>query len=140
MHDGKKVDAVAAPTKQGFLFVFDRVTGKPLWPIVERAVPASDVPGESAWPTQPFPTKPAPFTKQGFTIDDVIDYTPAIKAAALAELAKYRIGPIYTPPSLQGTVVMPGAIGGSGWGGAAVDPDIDVNAVVHQQHRTRRRP
>ena len=123
MHDGKKVDAVAAPTKQGFLFVFDRVTGKPLWPIAERAVPASDVPGEVAWPTQPFPSKPAPFTKQGFTIDDVIDYTPAIKAAALAELAKYRIGPMYTPPSLQGTVVMPGAIGGSGWGGAAVDPE-----------------
>ena len=122
MHDGRKVDAVAAPTKQGFLFVFDRTNGKPLWPIVERAVPASDVPGEVAWPTQPFPTKPAAFTKQGFTVNDVIDYTPAVKAAALAELAKYKLGPMYTPPSLQGTVVMPGAIGGSGWGGAAVDP------------------
>ena len=123
MHDGKRVDAVAAPTKQGMLFVFDRVTGAPLWPIVERAVPTSDVPGEEAWPTQPFPTKPAPYAKQGFSLDDVIDFTPAVKAAALAEIAKYRVGPMYTTPSLQGSVSMPGAIGGSGWGGAAVDPE-----------------
>ncbi len=122
-HQGRRVDAVAVPTKQGFLFVFDRVTGKPLWPIEERAVPASDVPGEAAWPTQPFPTRPAPFTRQGFTADDIIDFTPAVRAAALAELSKYKIGPLYTPPTLQGTVVMPGAIGGSGWGGAAVDPE-----------------
>ena len=117
------LDAVAVPTKQGFLFVFDRVTGKPLWPIEERAVPPSEVPGEAAWPTQPFPTKPAPFTRQGFAVDDVIDFTPALKAAALAELSRYTIGPLYTPPSVQGTVVNPGAIGGSGWGGAAVDPE-----------------
>jgi quinoprotein glucose dehydrogenase len=123
MHDGKRVDAVAAPTKQGMLFVFDRVTGKPFWPIEERAVPTSDVPGEEAWPTQPFPTKPAPYAKQGFTLDDVIDFTPAVKAAALAEISKYRIGPMYTAPSLGGSVSMPGAIGGSGWGGAAVDPE-----------------
>ncbi|HVT39660.1 MAG TPA: pyrroloquinoline quinone-dependent dehydrogenase [Gemmatimonadaceae bacterium] len=123
MHDGKRVDAVAAPTKQGMLFVFDRVTGKPLWPIEERAVTRSDVPGEEAWPTQPFPTRPAPYARQGFTLDDVIDFTPAVKAAALAEITKYRIGPMYTPPSLDGTVSMPGAIGGSGWGGAAVDPE-----------------
>ena len=122
-HDGRRVDVVAVPTKQGFLFVFDRVTGKSLWPIEERKTLASDVPGEQAWPTQPFPTKPLPFTQQGFTASDVIDFTPAVKAAALIELAKYRIGPLYTPPSLQGTVVMPGAIGGSGWGGAAVDPE-----------------
>ena len=123
MHDGNKVDVVAAPTKQGMLFVFDRVSGTPLWPIVERPVPASDVPGEEAWPTQPFPTKPAPYAKQGFSLDDVIDFTPAVKAAALAEIAKYRIGPMYTAPSLQGSVSMPGAIGGSGWGGASVDPE-----------------
>jgi quinoprotein glucose dehydrogenase len=122
-HDGKKVDIVVAPTKQGFLFVFDRVTGKPLWPIEERPVPQSDVPGEATWPTQPFPTKPAPFAKQGFSLDDLVDFTPAVKEAALAEIAKYRVGPLFTPPSLQGTVVMPGAIGGSGWGGAAVDPE-----------------
>ncbi len=122
-HNGKRIDAVTVPTKQGFLFVFDRVTGKPLWPIEERAVPASSIPGEAAWPTQPFPTKPAPFVRQGFTTDDVIDFTPALKAAALEELSKYTIGPLFTPPSLKGTVVNPGAIGGSGWGGAAVDPE-----------------
>ncbi len=121
-HDGKKVDIVVAPTKQGFLFVFDRVTGKPLWPIEERPVPQSNVPGEATSPTQPFPTKPAPFSKQGFSLDDVIDFTPEVKAAALAEISRYRTGPLFAPPSLQGTVVMPGAIGGSGWGGAAVDP------------------
>jgi quinoprotein glucose dehydrogenase len=122
-HDGRRVDIVVAPTKQGFLFVFDRVTGKPLWPIEERAVPQSDVPGEATSPTQPFPTKPAPFSKQGFSLDDLVDFTPAVKQAALAEIAKYRVGPLFTPPSLQGSVVMPGAIGGSGWGGAAVDPE-----------------
>ncbi len=122
-HDGRRVDAVAVPTKQGFLFVFDRVTGKPLWPIEERPVPKSDVPGEESSPTQPFPTKPAPYAQQGLTAADVIDFTPAIKAAALAELAHYRTGPLYTPPSLEGSAVMPGAIGGSGWGGASVDPE-----------------
>jgi quinoprotein glucose dehydrogenase len=123
MHNGTRVDAVAAPTKQGMLFVFDRVTGTPLWPIEERAVSKSDVPGEEPWPTQPFPTRPAPYAKQGFTLDDVIDFTPAVKAAALAEISKYRIGPMYTTPSLEGSVSMPGAIGGSGWGGGAVDPE-----------------
>ena len=86
-------------------------------------MPQSDVPGEATSPTQPYPTKPAPFSKQGFSLDDVIDFTPEVKAAALAEIAGYRTGPLFTPPSLQGTVVMPGAIGGSGWGGAAVDPE-----------------
>ena len=123
MHAGKKVDVVAAPTKQGMLFVFNRVTGEPIWPIVERPVLQSDVPGEETWPTQPFPTKPAPYAKQGFTLDDVVDFTPGVKAAALAEISRYRVGPMYLPPSLQGSVSMPGAIGGSGWGGAAVDPE-----------------
>jgi quinoprotein glucose dehydrogenase len=90
-HEGRRVDVVVVATKQGFLFVFDRVTGRPLWPIEERRVPASDVPGEEAWTTQPFPTKPAPFTRQGFTRDDVIDFTPAVKAAALEEIAKYPL-------------------------------------------------
>ena len=123
MHDNLPVDAVAVPTKQGFLFVFDRVTGKPLWPIEERPVAASNVAGEQAWPTQPVPTKPAPYAKQGFSRDDVIDFTPEIKAKALAEISTYRVGPLYTPPSMEGTIVLPGAIGGSGWGGAAVDPE-----------------
>ena len=120
---GRRIDAVAVPTKQGLLFVFDRVTGTPIWPIEERRVPASDVPGEEAWPTQPYPTRPAPYARQGFTVDDVADFTPAIRSAALAELTKYKLGPLYTPPSMQGTAVLPGVIGGSGWGGGAVDPE-----------------
>jgi len=121
-HQGRRRDVVVLPTKQGFLFVFDRVTGAPLWPIEERPVPPSDVPGERAARTQPFPTRPAPYARQGFSVDDVIDFTPAVKSAALAEIAKYRIGPLYEPPTLAGTVSMPGTIGGSGWGGAAIDP------------------
>lgn len=121
-HDGVRKDIVVVPSKQGMLFAFERTTGAPLWPIEERAVPASDVPGEAAWPTQPFPTKPAPFTQQGLTADDLMNFTPALRAAALAEVAPYRLGSIYGPPSLQGTVAMPGVIGGAGWGGAAVDP------------------
>lgn len=121
-HEGRRVDVVAVPTKQGFLFVFDRVSGKPLWPIDEKPVPHSDIPGEEAWPTQPVPSKPAAYAQQGFAAADVIDFTPEIKKAALAELARYRSGPMYTPPSLEGSVAMPGSIGGSGWGGASVDP------------------
>ena len=121
-HEGRRTDIVVAPTKQGFLFAFERTTGRPLWPIEERAVPASDVPGERAWPTQPFPTRPAPFSLQGFSRDDVMNFTPALRVAALEEIANYRAGPMYTPPSLEGTIAMPGVIGGAGWGGAAVDP------------------
>lgn len=117
------VDAVLVPTKQGFIFAFDRVTGAPLWPIGERPVPASDVPGESAWPTQPFPSRPAPVSPQGFTLDDLVDFTPAIREAARAEVARYRLGPLYTPPSMEGTVTLPGSIGGVGWGGGAFDPE-----------------
>lgn len=121
-HGGLRKDIVVVPTKQGMLFAFERETGTPLWPIEERAVPASDVPGERAWPTQPFPTKPAPFARQGFTAADLIDFTPALEAAARAEIAPYRQGPMYTPPSVQGTLALPGVIGGANWGGAAVDP------------------
>ena len=121
--NGTPIDAVAVPTKMGYLFVFDRVTGKPVWPIEERPVPPSDVPGERAARTQPHPTRPAPFAKQGFGEADVIDFTPALRARALEILRPYRMGPMYTPPSLQGTVAMPGVIGGSGWGGGAFDPE-----------------
>jgi quinoprotein glucose dehydrogenase len=124
--DGRSVDIVAAPTKMGYLFVLDRVTGAPLWPIVERPVPASDVPGERAAATQPVPTKPAPFAKQGFTEEDVIDFTPELRRLALATIAPYRAGPMFTPPSMQGTIVMPGSIGGSGWGGGAFDPETGI--------------
>ncbi len=125
-HQGREVDVVVLPTKQGFLFVFDRLTGEPLWPIEERPVPASDVPGEVASATQPFPTRPAPYARQGFTLEDAIDLTPEIRDAALKELSRYQLGPMYTPPSLRGTVTMPGTIGGSGWGGAAVDPGTGI--------------
>ncbi len=119
----RRVDAVAVPTKQGFVFVFDRVTGQPIWPIEERPVPASDVPGEQAWPTQPFPTRPAPIARIGISEADAADFTPAIRAAALAELGKVKLGPLFTPPSMQGTATLPGSIGGAGWGGAMYDPE-----------------
>lgn len=120
---GQRVDIVAVPTKMGLLFVFDRVTGVPVWPIIERPVAASDVPGERASPTQPIPTLPAPFARQGFSRDDVVDFTPEIRQKALESISGYRVGPMFTPPSVQGTVTMPGAIGGSGWGGGAFDPE-----------------
>ena len=123
---GRTIDAVAVPTKMGYLFVFDRVTGTPVWPITERAVGASDVPGERASPTQPVPSLPAPFAKQGFTEADVVDFTPQIRARALDIVRQYRLGPMYTPPSVQGTIVMPGAIGGAGWGGGAFDPESGI--------------
>ena len=119
--DGKSIDAVVALTKQGFAFVFDRVSGRPVWPIEEKAVPASDVPREQAWPTQPFPSKPPAFTPQGITPEDAIDFTPELKAQAQAEMKKYRIGPLYTPPSVMGTIMNPGIIGGANWGGSAFD-------------------
>lgn len=119
--NGRKVDIVAQPTKQGFLFVFNRTTGRPIWPIEERPVPQSTVPGEESWPTQPFPTKPAPFSPQGLTIDDLIDFTPELRKAAMDVVAPYQMGPVYLPPSLQGAIARPGVIGGAGWGGVAID-------------------
>jgi quinoprotein glucose dehydrogenase len=123
---GKKIDVVAVPSKIGFLYVFDRVTGEPVWPIEEREVPPSDLPGERASRTQPFPTKPPPFAKQGFTDDDVIDFTPELKAAALKIIRPYRHGPLFMPPSLDGTITMPGVNGGANWGGASADPETGM--------------
>jgi len=120
--EGQAIDAVVQLTKQGFAFVFDRVTGTPVWPIEERPVPPSDIDGEHAWPTQPFPTRPPAISEQGVTLDDAFDLTPELKAAAEQELAKYRIGPLFTPPALRGTVQRPGLIGGANWGGGAFDP------------------
>ena len=116
-------DVVVAPAKTGWLYVLDRETGKPVWPIIERAVPASDAPGERASPTQPMPTRPAPFAKQGITEADLIDFTPELKRRALAIFRRYRSGPVFTPPSERGTIAMPGVIGGAGWGSTAFDPD-----------------
>ena len=122
-HDGRQIKAVAQATKQGLLFVFDRETGEPLWPIEERPVPASNVPGESSWPTQPFPTAPPPFARQSFTEDDINPYLPEADKARLREiLGSYRNEGLYTPPSLEGTIMMPGHNGGANWGSSAVDP------------------
>jgi quinoprotein glucose dehydrogenase len=120
---GRRIDAVVQLTKQGFAFVFDRVTGRPVWPIEERPVPQSDVPGEESSPTQPFPTRPEPFVEQGVSLDDAFDLTPELKAKAVEELQKFRLGPVYTPPSMHGTFMRPGVWGGANWGGAAFDPD-----------------
>ncbi len=121
--DGKTIDAVAQGTKQGFLFVFDRVSGKPVWPIVEKSVPLSDVPNEHASPTQPFPSKPPAISPQGVTPEIAFDLTPELKAEALEEMKKFRIGPLFTPPSFKGSLMLPGVLGGANWGGAAFDPE-----------------
>ena len=130
--NGRRIKAVAQVTKQGFLFTFDRVTGQPVWPIEERPVASSDVPGEQASRTQPFPTKPAPFEYQGVTVDDLVDFTPEIRAMAIAAIKNFRIGPLYSPPSVrvpggnQGTLGRPSQGGGANWSGAAVDPDTGM--------------
>jgi quinoprotein glucose dehydrogenase len=121
--DGRRIDAVLQISKQGFVYVFDRRTGEPVWPIEERPVPASTVPGEKASPTQPFPTKPPPFERQGFTDADVIDFTPEIQATARALVKPYELGPLFTPPSERGTIQLPGNGGGANWSGASFDPD-----------------
>ncbi|HLF10420.1 MAG TPA: pyrroloquinoline quinone-dependent dehydrogenase, partial [Gammaproteobacteria bacterium] len=122
-HDGLTIPAVAQPTKQGFLFVFNRITGQPLWPIEERPVPQSDAPGEKSWPTQPFPTVPPPFARQSFTENDINPYLSEEDQTKLREILRtYRNEGLYTPPSLQGAIMMPGHNGGANWGSSAVDP------------------
>jgi quinoprotein glucose dehydrogenase len=136
--DGRRVKAVVQVTKQAFAFVFDRTNGQPVWPIEERPVPASDTPGERTSPTQPFPTKPPPFDRQGVTVDDLIDFTLALRAEALTLIKQYRIGPLFTPPSIRGdgpdatkgTVQLPGSVGGADWQGAGFDPDTGMLYVV----------
>ncbi len=130
--DGETVKTVAQVTKQAFTYVFDRVTGEPVWPIEEKPVPASDVPGERASPTQPVPTKPPPFDRQGITVDDLIDLTPELRAQALEIFQEYRLGPLFTPSSIigvggtRGTLMLPSANGGANWQGAAVDPETGI--------------
>ena len=127
---GKKVDAVAQVTKSGHVFVFDRETGEPVFPLREVAAPMSDLQGESAWPTQPLPTKPAPFTRQLFTADDITDISPASHRQVLDRFVKLRPHAQFLPPSREGTIIFPGFDGGAEWGGAAADPDgvLYVNA------------
>ena len=140
MHNGKKVDVVAQAGKTGFLYVFDRDTGKPLWPIEERKVPQSNMPGEKASPTQPFPTAPPPFSRQKFTAADVNPWTLTLEeqAALKDRLAKARDEGLFTPPGMTDTVQMPGNNGGSNWGSTAANPNdgtvyvngIDVPAIL----------
>ena len=121
--DGKPIKAVAQVSKQGHIYVFDRVTGDPVWPIEERPVPQSTVPGEFLSPTQPFPTKPKPFDRQGITEDALIDFTPELRAAALKIVSPYDMGPLFTPPSRKGAAQLPSDGGAANWTGAAVDPE-----------------
>jgi len=121
--DGRRIKAVAQVTKQGFCYVFDRVTGKPVWPIVERPTPQSKLPGEKTSPTQPFPAKPPAFERQGVTTDDLNDFTPELRAEAIELLKQYEYGPLFTPPAKKLTIILPGYVGGANWNGAAVDPE-----------------
>jgi quinoprotein glucose dehydrogenase len=130
--DGKPIKAIAQPTKQNWIYVFDRVTGKPVWPIEERAVEKGDVPGEWYSPTQPFVTKPPAFDRQGVAIDDLIDFTPALRAEAVELVKQYRIGPLFTPPVVSvwggplATLMMPSSTGGPNWPGGALDPETNI--------------
>ena len=124
--NGKKIDAVAQTSKIGFLYVLDRITGESLFPIEERPVPASDVPGEQAWPTQPFPLKPTPYARQYMTAEDLSDFSPASHDSLLKIFNGLRYEGLFTPPSIKGSLNLPGTIGGSEWGGAAYDPATGV--------------
>ena len=129
MVDGKPVKMAAQPTKQGWFYVFDRATGKPVWPIEERPVPKGDAPGEWYSPTQPFVTKPPAYDRQGVTLDDLIDFTPELKAEGQKVASLYKIGPMFTPPVVskwegpRGTLWLPSSQGGMTWQGASLDPE-----------------
>jgi quinoprotein glucose dehydrogenase len=131
--DGRRIKALAQVSKQNFVYVLDRETGKPVWPIEERPVPQGDMPGEKYSPTQPFPTRPPPYDQQGVTIDDLIDFTPELRAEAIKIISQYRYGPLFTPPSLlddraggtKGTIHMPGTVSNV-WNGAAFDPETGI--------------
>lgn len=143
--DGQPIKAVAQAAKKGWVYVFDRVTGEPVWPIEERPVPQSDVPGERSSQTQPFPTKPPAFERQGLTVDDLIDFTPELRHEAEAILQRHRHGSIFEPPSLagnakdsmQGTLNLPSYIGGANWHGAAFDPETGILYVPSTTRVTR---
>ncbi len=130
--DGRPIKAVAQLSKQAFTYVFDRVTGKPVWPIEERPVPQSTVPGERMSPTQPFPTRPPPFDRQGLAEDDLIDFTPALRTSALEIVRDFVLGPLFTPPIVagengkEGVIQVPGIMGGANWPGGAFDPESGI--------------
>ena len=127
--DGREIKAVAQPTKQGWVYVFDRVTGEPVWPIEERPVPVGSVPGEWYSTTQPFPTKPPPFERQGFLLEELIDFTPELRAEALDFVSQYKTGPIFTPPIVRGENGLLGTLfvpNGANWPGGSYDPDTGI--------------
>ena len=142
--DGRSIRAITQVSKQGFVYTFDRVTGEPVWPIVERPVPqGTNLPGEVPSPTQPFPTRPDPFEYQGVTVDDLVDFTPEVRALAVEAVKGFTLGPLFTPPTrpvdggTRGTLMRPPDNGAAGWAGAAVDPETGMlyvpsrnNAVV----------
>src|SRR5258708_2302707 len=136
--NGKVVKAVAQPTKQAFLYVLNRENGEPIWPIEERPVPQGDVPGEWYAPKQPFPTKPPAFDNQGVSSDSLINFTPELHAEAEKLVSQYRIGPLFTPPSVSklggplATIVSPGALGGANWPGGSYDPDTHTLYLFSQ--------
>jgi quinoprotein glucose dehydrogenase len=147
---GKPVDAVVQVTKTGYVFLFERTTGKPLFEIREQPVPASDVPGEEAWPTQPIPVKPPPISAQFLDESNITDIGEANRASVATELRKIKSGPAFNPPSRQGTVVIPGFHGGANWSGASFDPTTgllyvnsnnvpNVTALVESRARDRQR-
>src|SRR5678815_3719004 len=136
--NGRTIKAVAQPSKQAFLYLFDRVTGQPIWPIEERPVPKGDVPGEWYSPTQPFPTKPAAYDRQGLAVDDLIDFTPELRAEAVKLISGYKIGPIFTPPVVSraegpiGTLSMANQAAATNWPGGSYDPETHT-LYVHSQ-------
>jgi glucose dehydrogenase len=133
-HDGRNVDVIAQASKQGYLYVLDRVTGKPIWPIEEKPVPQSDVPGEVTSPTQPIPTAPPPFARQSFSEKDINPYLTAEEQASLRELLKNsRNEGVFTPPSLKGSIEMPGHNGGANWGSSAINPTKGTFYIVSKE-------
>ena len=129
--DGRPIKALAQPTKQGWVYVLDRTNGRPVWPIEERAVEASTVPGEKSSPTQPFVSKPPAFARQGVAIDDLIDFTPELRAEAVKIVSRYKIGPLFTPPVVSrwdgplATLMLPSTTGGANWQGGSLDPETN---------------
>jgi quinoprotein glucose dehydrogenase len=140
--NGRPIKAVAQPTKQANLYVLDRVTGQPIWPIEEKPVPKGDVPGEWYSPTQPFPTKPPAYDRQGLAIDELIDFTPELRAEALKLAAKYKLGPMFTPPVVSkidgplATLTMATGGGGTNWPGGSYDPETHIVYVSSQSNVT----
>jgi quinoprotein glucose dehydrogenase len=138
-HDGQTIRALAQPTKQAFLYVFNRETGQPVFGMEERPVPKGDVPGEWYSPTQPFPVKPPAYDLQGFTMDDLIDFTPELHSKAMELVSKYKLGPVFTPPVVSkpegpyATLALATAGGGTNWAGGAFDPETHIAYVPSQR-------